>query len=96
MMPFEHRYNALEGNSKMANQVEYFTKLFNGSGFGTGFYFSYHADLTLSHEEWHDQSLQDRPYSCNLMRRPEYVWNLDLLKDFLMQAVSHRWLVPLI
>ena len=37
----------LDANPRIATQVENFQKLFNG---GTGFYFSYHADLTLSHQ----------------------------------------------
>jgi len=94
LTPFESR--GIEANQKVASQVENFAKLFNGSGSGTGFYFSYHADLTLSHQEWHSQAQGDKTYSINLMKRAEYVWNFDLLKDFLLQGVSNRWFLPLI
>ena len=30
------------------------------------------------------------------MRRTEYIWNQNLLKDFLFQGVSHRWFLPII
>ena len=40
----------LETNTKLAQAKEYFEKLFNGTsgGSGQGFYFSYHADLSIS------------------------------------------------
>ena len=30
------------------------------------------------------------------MSDPGFVWNYDLLKDFMMQGISQRWVVPLI
>ena len=30
------------------------------------------------------------------MQDTSYVWNFDILKDFLLQGVSHKWLIPII
>ena len=30
------------------------------------------------------------------MKKPDFIWNNDILKDFLLQRVSHRWFVPII
>jgi len=41
---------SFEADPRLAAQVEQFAKLFNGNeGTGAGFYFSYHADLSISH-----------------------------------------------
>ena len=42
----------LEQNKELAQSKEYFERLFNGAnGQGTGFYFSYHSDLSISQQE---------------------------------------------
>ena len=87
----------LEANPRVAAQVEHFQRLFNGENDqATGFYFSYHADLTMSQQELFQLSQTNQPYSASLMRKTGYVWNYDILKDFLLQKVSHRWLLPVI
>ena len=30
------------------------------------------------------------------MRKPNFIWNFDMLRDFTMQGISHRWFVPVI
>ena len=47
LTPF-HRDMNLEANPRLSILYESFLKLFNGNGIGSGFYFSYHADLTMS------------------------------------------------
>ena len=30
------------------------------------------------------------------MKKPDFIWNYEILKDFVLQRISHRWLVPII
>ena len=95
LTPF-HRDMNLEANPRLSIQYESFLKLFNGNGIGSGFYFSYHADLTMSLQEQHRRREAKQPYTSNLMRKNEFIWNYEILRDFLMHGISHRWIVPVI
>ena len=80
--------NNLEMNPKLKKAKEDFEKLFNGNtGQGTGFYFSYNADLSISQQEKFKRQQANQLNNGNLMKKPEFVWNYDILKDFTLQRV---------
>ena len=59
----------------------------------TGFYFSYHFDLSVSRQM---DSRRERQGNRSLMAEPEFIWNFEILKDFLYMGVSKKWLLPVI
>ena len=71
-------------------------RLWNGNGTGTGFYFAPQADLSMCQQEFFRRKQANQPYTSNLMKKKGYIWNYDLLKDFLLQGISHKWLTPVI
>ena len=66
---------------------------------GHGFYYCWHADLSISVQELtriKQQQGKTTGVPENIMRRKDYIWNFRLLEDFMMQGISQRWFVPII
>ena len=64
----------------------------------SGCYFSYHADLTMTMQNKykHRKNFPMERGNQGRMGEMRYVWNYNLLKDFMFQKISNVWLVPVI
>lgn len=62
----------------------------------SGFYFSYHTDLSLSMQEIKRRSPDGSMQSQSRMGDARYIWNYNILKDFFYYSISDRWLLPVI
>ena len=81
-----------EANMKIQEDKENLEKYITSSGF----YYSYHYDLTLSLQENKRLSPDGSSQSQSRMGDTRYIWNYNLLKDFFYHSIPERWLLPII